>query len=267
MPDSLYAQPPLEAAVLFGDIFAADFLFDAWLEDDAIRLGSLRVSGGFTAYSEHAARDNENYLLAHSRVPIAALLVNDDCYAARVFERRDGTRLQFAPVFALAEDETQRHRQLSSADYTLFPLRPDPVFAGGVAELNCPFSCDVADDDARGRLRRKRVAQLGRKLASQLETRWGAHTARRGALVASTTKRKLYELLGDRAESKGTARAIATLLSTTWSLEGGIADRIDTAAERGEPPEAFLGQLIEWTEQIAKAGAEARDALAAIVDD
>ena len=264
MAGPLYAKPPKDAPVLFGDLFVADFLFDAWLEEDATLLGALRVRGGQTAFGAHAVIAEDTHLLGHGRVPVAAMLVNDDCYAARVFERKDDSRLQFVPVFALAPDEKERERQLSSSDYTRFPLRPDPpVFQGGLARLNCPFGFDAVDDAARDRLRDRRVAQLSEKLARQLEHRAGAHNVRRGTLVASTTGRKLETLLVGTRDSKAVAKKVSKLLSTTYAIEGAIADRIDIAVEGGEAPDACLAQIISWANEIASAAADARDALAA----
>jgi hypothetical protein len=260
----LYATPTKDDPVLFGDLFIADFLFDAWLEEDAAKLGALRVRGGHTAYATHAAIAGENHLLAHGEVPVAAMLVNDDCYAARVFERKESSRLQFVPVFALDPDEITRERQLSSADYTLFPLRPDPLFQGGIAYLNCPFGFNVPGEAARDRLRKKRVAQLSEKLAYQLEHRFGAHSVRRGMLVASTTRKKLEVLLAAAPTHKAAAKSVSKFLSTTWAIEGGIVDRVDSAAEDGEAPDALLNQLTQWVDQVARAATDARDALSAL---
>lgn len=265
MASLLYPKPSKSEPVLFGDLFVADFLFDAWLEEDATLLGALRVRGGHTAYGAHAAPSADPHLLAHGRVPVAVMLVNDDCYATRVFERKHDTRLQFVPVFALDQDEQERQRQLSSSDYTRFPLPPEPpIFEGGVAHLNYPFGFDVVDAAARTRLRAKRIAQLSKKLALALEHRAGAHNVRRGMLVASTTRRKLEALLDDAAGSKIAAKNLSKLLSITWALEGGIADQVDIAVERSDNPEDLIAQLVAWTDDIADAAAAARDALAAV---
>ena len=264
MARPLYVKPPKDVPVLFGDLFVADFLFDAWLEEDATRLGALNLHGRRTAYGTHAVTEEDTHLLAHGSTPIAAMLVNDDCYVERVFKRKDSSRLQFVPVFALDKDEEKRASQLSSSDYTLFPLRPaPPVFQGGVAYLNCPFGFDVMGDAARDSLREKRVAQISQKVGLQLEHRVGAHNTRRGMLVASTTRRKLEALLVDTPEGKATAKSVSKLLSTAWAIEGGIVDRIDIAVERGETPDAFLSQLVTWTENLACTAADARRALAA----
>jgi hypothetical protein len=261
-----YSKPKLTDPVLFGDVFVADYLFDAWLAEDTVQLGSYRAAGGGIGYSAAAARDEEDYLLARGRRPIAALLVSDDCYIQRVFDPAQvETRLHFAPVFALADNETERHRQLSTGAYSQFPLPPDKFFqSGGVAELNCPFGFDVTQTTTADSLCQVRVAQLTAKPVQLLETRWGAHASRRGALVASTTRRKLAGLLRSTKEGQAAAEAVAKLLSATWSHEGAIIDRVDIAAEKSESLDVFVGELITRVEGIQVQSENAAAALRAL---
>src|SRR6266540_2592024 len=87
----MYIKPSEEAEIRFGDIFEAGWLFDAWLEADAARIGPFMAKGGHTGYGAHVARDQDSeFVLAHSNVPKAMLAVNDDClWGAKTRVRRD----------------------------------------------------------------------------------------------------------------------------------------------------------------------------------
>lgn len=134
--------------VLLGDIFAADWLTDAWVEEDAQRLGLFTAKGGFDGYGNHAATDAEDFLLAHGRVPQAVILLNDDCYIETVLVRYGTGRLVFAPVFALPDDAGERTRLLNTRAYSRFPLPPAAEFSGGIADLRCTFGVAVKTKEA-----------------------------------------------------------------------------------------------------------------------
>jgi hypothetical protein len=102
------------------------WIFDAWLEEDATRLGPFTAKGGLTAYGEHAATEASDFVLAHGRVALAALLLNDDCYVEPVRVRYGSGRLIFTPVFALPEDPAERRAQLNTRRSDAFPSRRLP---------------------------------------------------------------------------------------------------------------------------------------------
>jgi hypothetical protein len=237
--------------VLLGDIFAAGWLNDAWLENDAKRLGLFTAKGGFDAYGNHAATESEDFLLAHGRMPQAAILLNDDCYIETVLVRYGTGRLVFAPVFGLPAAAAERTKQLNTRSYSRLPLPPATEFAGGVADLRCTFGVAVKSKAAANSLVKKRLVRLdphGRKL---LEARWGAHAARRGPVVARTAGDKLADMLAhDQGEEA--KRALERLLAHTWSAEGAIPDLIDIAAEDGTPAPELVALILERVEAVER---------------
>ncbi len=246
--------------LLFGDIFKAEWFHDAWIEEDAVLLGRFTARGGADAYSSSQATDDQTFLLAHGRVPLAVILLNDDCYSETVLVRQGAGRLSFAPVFGLPDKPAEREQLLKTALYGRLPLPPDDLFAGGVADLTCAFSVKVASKAAAGRFAKERVLSLDDYGCAQLEARLGAHAARRGPLVARGVGTKLASLLPDEPGQRA-KRAVEQVLSRTWSAEGGIPDVIDTAVEAGTPPDVVLADILQRVEAIARDAQEAATAL------
>lgn len=248
---------PADGPILFGDIFVADWLNDAWLEEDAERLGKFTAQGRFDAYGAHAVTEQSGWMLAHGRLPKAAILLNDDCYVESVLERNRRGRLQLAPVFALPDDPVERGVRLNTAAFTRFPLPPAAEFAGGVADLSCTFGIQIKNRNVGARFTGQRTLRLDDYGRGLLEARWGAHAARRGPVVARTVADKLAELLDDSQQANA-KRAIERLLARIWSGEGAIPDLIDTGVEAGRPVDEILADILSRAEAIE---AEARDSV------
>jgi hypothetical protein len=248
---------PADEPILFGDIFVADWLNDAWLEEDAERLGKFTAQGRFDAYGAHAVTEQSSWLLAHGRLPKAAILLNDDCYIESVLERNRRGRLQLAPVFALPDDPVERAERLNTGAFTRFPLPPAAEFAGGVADLSCTFGIQIKNRNVGARFARQRTLRLDEYGRTLLEARWGAHAARRGPVVARTVAGKLAELLDDSQQADA-KKAVERLLARIWSSEGAIPDLIDTGTEDGRPADDILTDVLARAEAIE---ADAHDAV------
>ena len=245
----MYVIPADDDPVLFGDLFSSEWIFDAWLEEDAMRLGPFTAKGGHTGYGAHAATEASNFVLAHGRVPLAALLLNDDCYAETVLARYGSGRLVFAPVFALPTDPNERRAQLNTRAFGRFPLPPAAEFAGGVADLRCAFGVEITSKAAASRLPESRTLRLDPRMQAALEARWGAHAARRGPVVARSVREKLETLVG-ADEAASAASAVEKLLARTWAAEGAMPDLIDTAVETGGDVGQLVVDLLEHAEAV-----------------
>jgi hypothetical protein len=101
-------------------------------------------------------------------------------------------------------------------------------------------------------------------MAIELEARWGAHSSRRGPVVALSTAQKLTDLLGG---DEGSARSIAELMANTWSVEGSIADIVDEAAETGADPGQVVADLLELVNSLDTATTAAKRALSELTGD
>jgi hypothetical protein len=264
----MYVKPPAEAEIRFGDIFEAGWLFDAWLETDAAQLGPFIAKGGHTGYGAHVARDlDSEFVLAHSNVPKAMLAVNDDCYLETVLIRHARGRVHLAPVFGLPEDPEERAELLNTSAFSRFPMPVDKDFSGGIAELRYATGVSIKSGDMAQELKDARSLRLDRDLSAHLEARWGAHTSRRGPVVAANTSDKLTALLGGAGAHAATSAELKRLLSTTWSVEGAIADLIDDvdeAARAGNSidPDGLLEKIELRLQTLADALADAQGATA-----
>jgi len=260
----MYIKPPDEAEIRFGDIFEAGWLFDAWLESDAARLGPFKAKGGHTGYGAHVARDQDSeFVLAHSNVPKAMVAVNDDCYLETVLIRHERGRVHLAPVFGLPEDPDERADLLNTSAFSRFPMPVHADFSGGIAELRYATGVAIKNSDMAKELKNARSLRLDRDLGAHLEARWGAHTSRRGPVVAANASDKLTPLLGSAGSHAATSAEVKRLLSTTWSVEGAIAGLIDDAEEAvraGKPsdPDGLLEQIELRLQTLAEALADAQ---------
>ena len=257
----MYVLPETtDRRILFGDIFVADWLFDAWLEEDAERLGAFTAKGNNPAYGAHAASADADFLLAHARTPSAAMVMNDDCRIRTIVELRKEGRLMFAPIFPLPKNPSDRIQQLQSSAFYRLPLNPGDEFAGGTVDLESTFTVRLPNAKAVDRLRSHRIVRLdprGRRLA---EARWGAHSVRRGPVVAKTVSEKFLELLPECDPAAGIDKAIAGIVSHTWRTAGAIPDLIDTAAEPDShiTKQALVDELVRQLEELERdAGASA----------
>jgi hypothetical protein len=229
-----------EKPILFGDIFAADWLFDAWIESDAELVGPMTAKGNYPAFAAHVREPQHDWLIAHGMKPKAIMLVNDDCYLETITKRHERGRLLCAPIFAFDDDPLEAESQRATTSYGRLPLAKGALFDGGMVELRFAFGVGIKTARDVARLLEARVAALNPSGRTALESRWGAHAARRGPDVAQQTANKLAALLSAQTGGVDAARALAKLLAATWTIEGTISDAVDTASEakaKGETPD------------------------------
>ncbi|MGD0165896.1 MAG: hypothetical protein ABSC51_01205 [Gaiellaceae bacterium] len=271
----MYLKPATNAGIRFGDILQAEWLFDAWLESDAVRIGPFFAKGGNTGYGAHVARDiEEEFALAHSRIPKAMLVVNDDCYLETVLVRHKHGRVHLAPIFDFTEASEdpeapevpeERDESLAIVAFSRFPMPMQGNFTGGIAELRYATGVSVKNARMAKELKRARILRLDHALVTHLEARWGAHSSRRGPVVAANAAEKLAALLG--SVNTSTSDTVKLVLSTTWSVEGAIPDLIDEAEEaarNGKPvdPDILLQKIEIRLQKLAEAAADAQRATA-----
>jgi hypothetical protein len=260
----VYLEAKVEREVLFGDIFAADWLFDAWLESDAQLVGLFTAKGGNPAYGAHARTSESDFLLAHGKKPRAVLALNDDCNLQTITVRYGQGRILCAPIFDFDKDKTEAAKQRQTRAYGRFPLLAGEEFDGGIAELRYAFGVELKNASRVAELKDARRAALDPSARRKLESRWGAYTARRGPDVAQRTAEKLTALLPEDAASDDASKAVARLLAATWSLEGQIADQIDSVYERreaGVDRRQLIADLTGYVDELAGYLAPARAAL------
>jgi hypothetical protein len=246
-----YVAP--DAAVAFGDLFDADWLHDAFLEQDAALMAPypLRKGAGL-GYSAAYLRPGmvSDFLLAHGK-RCRALLVSDDCLVETVLSRHQRGRLSFAAVFPLSDDATGRANDLATRSFGRFALPPGPHFPdGGIAELRYAFGVRVRSPQDVSTLIASRVAGLGETMRTDLEVRWNAHAARRGPLVALDTRQKLATILERKtgtatALELSAAQALGQALASCWTFEGSTEDRVSEALERGDEVHELITAVVE----------------------
>lgn len=129
--------------MLFGDVFSPDWLFDAVVNRDAVRLGAVNMRGGIRGYAPLNAdgrATNQDLILAHGEACRAVLLA-DDCEIETCLVRKGGRgRLLFAALTPWPDDEAEAEKARTTRGFRRHPLEPDEPFAGGIVELNRLFA-------------------------------------------------------------------------------------------------------------------------------
>lgn len=269
-----FFEPP-QTQVSFGDIFEADFFFDAYLRADAVQMGSQQLSerrGGGVAYSS-AWAGNRKYVLARG-APHRAALITDNCLVDTALAQgrkggRPKNRLLFAPITEASHEDGEIF------SYGRFAM---PAWNGrlpaGVIELRRCFMVDSRDvaahiDD--------RIASLAPHAADDLEVRWNAFSARRGPLPSLRNAEKLAELLSHadgrvevNEDDTRLGVAVADALAAAWRVEGrdlvAVADVYERIGMGDAPSSEAAGEIKELerpgeaeTEQLERALRELAD--------
>lgn len=260
----LYIVP--SADVSFGDIFRADFLFDAYLRADAVQLGSQDLPekrGGGKAYSDRFA-GGRAYVLAHG-TPHHAILITDNCIVdTSLGQDRGGGRpkgrLLFAPISSALEED------LETRTFGRFPMPAEGQLSAGVAELRKCFMVDARDVVE---YKNARVATLTPDFADELEVRWNAFAARRGPLVALRNADKMVELLArQRGDSRPTGadrrlgQHVAQVMADSWTLEGSDLEGVAEALNNDGDAAAAVLQLEEGLRRLSEQASTAAALLA-----
>lgn len=275
----MYTVPTMETPLLFGDIFSPDWLFDAVVNSDAVRLGEVNLRGGMRGYAPlktNGPTTDKDFILAHG-ASCRAVLLADDCEIETCLVRRKGRgRLLFAALSAWPDDTDEAERIRRVTTFRRHPLEPGEHFDGGIVELNRLFAVNgraLSDLDGGDR-----IVALSDAARAGLEQRWAAFATRRGPLAALDSATKLAHLLdaGDDAkrlqllargeatpteDSIETAKAVARTFAQAWKAEGETMHGIADAHEATRAGHDEVSQLEEALRALADRALVAADAL------
>jgi hypothetical protein len=262
---------------IFGDVFSADWLFDAYLRGDAVALKPVTLSrGAGTAYAPARAEVARDLLLAHGQQCLGIVMA-DDCEIESMLTRRSRatSRVLFAGVapWPVAPSEVNRTRAITA--FRRHPLEPADGFQGGVVEFQRLFAVAAESMNAAPD---RRVARLSAIARADLEVRWAAFSTRRGPrahldaaekfarLVAADGERDRMEKIatGELAvgeDIKAGALAVAKALARAWDIEGRVMNDVADACERCDPSGESVTNVRDALLVLAESVSEAIDAL------
>jgi hypothetical protein len=285
----MFQQKPSDDRLAFGDIVAAEWLFDIYLRTDSRALARHNFRDGKTGFiiRPEPTRQGDDAILAQATMDPsdavfgygsrrAAIVLTDDCELATLAgERRDGGwgprgRLLLGSIRPATAEELA-HQKERRLDLGRHPLDPDTGsgFEGGIVDFNRVFSVQ-AKAMAEQRDRYDRIVGLDRDGQIQLAMRWAAHATRHGPLVAEASVLKLAQLLsadgdqerldalraaGEPGEDDAAKIATATLatLTAAWWLEGPWLDDVDQAVEDGDRAAPHRQRLVDSMTTIRSA--------------
>jgi hypothetical protein len=266
---------PADGDLAFGDIFSAQWFFDAYLRRDAVPLVEFQMKGNARAWRRAAPSPQRDLAFAHGQ-PRSAILVADDCEIETILRRGGRSRLIFAAIEQLPPSHGAAQRELETRAFRRFPLPPAEGFAGGIVEFQQLFAMSVDGVLESGDGVDPRVIRLDQPARNQLEWRWNAFAVRRGPLTHLDNAEKLARLLtaGGEAdkftrlhardedpnpEHLEIARALVDTLNAAWDLEGAALSDVAEAYERRDDADASRATIIE---NLARLGARAQRARA-----
>lgn len=282
----MYISPRGE--VMFGDIFEGAYLFDAHLDEDAIRLGraefppKAKIQGTFYSGSIPV---NADVVLAHGRsgretdgrgrpeslrLPGRAILISDDCHILTAYGDRPGRehdrlrargRLMFAPIYGASDEAIEKVR--AGATFGRFALPAHRLLGGmgGIAELRRTFLVAARAADPQDR-----IASLDDAARRRLEMRWNAFACRRGPEASLEHVKKLGLILsrkGEGEEVEKVAAAVGQALVAGWELEGHIMRDVAAAQEHASEEDAAIEATVRQLRELAAASDQAAGVLAA----
>jgi len=265
----MFVVPDTDEPAQFGDIFAAEWLYPTWTEDDAQQLGRFNAKGGNVAYGGHAATTDQDFLLSHTVRPLGLVSVDDDCHWETVTTRYQEGFLHFAPLVSPVPED------YSGNKFSRFFMGDAPNLGQVSVDLRRSSRIRVRNEAKIAQLLATRVLRVTDELLDQLAARWGAHSVRRGPAVALTSGNKLLRCLEHAAGSAtsadlATSDSIARILSASWDAEGAVIDLVDTADEQrlkvGTLPPGTTGEIRRHLEQLHRHTEEALAALASSTD-
>jgi hypothetical protein len=255
----------------FGDVFSADWLFDAYLRGDAVALNRTSMKSGTTGYVAAPATNERDLVLAHGKSCMAVLMA-DDCEAESMIQRRSAptSRLLFAGLRPWPAAPNEVDRALKATSFRRHPLEPATSFAGGIVDFQLMFAVAA---EAVAASPDRRVVRLDPPRRLALEIRWCAFSTRRGPrahldnveklaqLVTAGGDATVFEALREGARSvepdvKTACLAVANTLSEAWGIEGDVMSAIADAHERCDPADESLRLLIERLSKLGDMAAE-----------
>ena len=254
----------------FGDVFSADWLFDAYLRGDAVALNRVSMKSGTTGYVAAPATTERELVLAHGQSCMAVLMA-DDCEAESMILRRGAStsRLLFAGLRPWPAAPSEVDRAVNASSFRRHPLEPADAFAGGIVDFQLLFAVAA---EAVAEIPDRRVVRLSRPSRVALEIRWCAFSTRRGPrahidnaeklaqLITAASDPSILKALREGARSvepdvKAACLAVANTLSEAWGIEGEVMSAIADAHERCDPADETLRLLIERLSELRDAAA------------
>jgi hypothetical protein len=258
----LYAKPADHLS--FGDIFAGDWFFDAYLRRDAVPLVQFQSKAG-RGWKAAAPSQDRDALFAHGQQR-HAILISDDCEIETILRRGGRSRVVFAAIERLPLSQSAAEEALETRAFRRFPLPPDGAYSGGIVEFQQLFA--MAVDGVRMEGQDPRLTRLDDEARLQFEMRWNAYSSRRGPLAHIDNAEKLARLLsaaGDtvRFDRLATgeekpddahvtiAKAVAEALGAAWIIEGARLNEVAEAYERKDSADATRAALAEAFKELA----------------
>lgn len=262
---STYLAAP-RAELSFGDVCAADFLFDVHVRADAHALTREETSAQFArkrwdidsavAYFVPLPGEPEsNYVLAHG-TKRRALVLSDDCLIASALGRAGEVshgRIMFAPVVDATQDDLDKLAELPS--YGRFRLAADEVHGEhAIVELRRCFMADARDIAlADAALPRRSLTDETR---DELAIRWAAYALRRGKFVVEDNLEKFAELLlaaGLSEHDVGRfSLAVGTVAAAGWRYEGKAIEDAGIAFDEARPTKPVIDELEVQLERLSE---------------
>jgi hypothetical protein len=260
----MYEAPGPE--ISFGDIFSADWFFDAYVRADAVPLVEFTAKGAGKAWKPAKPSNHRDYLFAHGQQR-QAILLSDDCEIDTILARGGRRRLIFAAIERLPVSKSQAEEALATRAFRRFPLPPEGDFHGGIAEFQQLFG--VATDAIQptsGEF--PRFVRLDPEMRLKFEMRWNAYAARRGPLshidnaekfarlLAAAGSKETLEKLKTGEVAPGTtelelAKEVAGVLGMAWEIEGAVMNGIAEAYEREDTSSAARDRLLSGLKDLA----------------
>lgn len=258
---------PAAGPLSFGDIFSAQWFFDAYLQRDAVPLVEFQEKGGARAWRRATASVERDLVFAHGQQANAVLL-GDDCEIETIRRRRGRNRLILAAVQPLPQKPTEAQRALETRAFRRFPLPPSEMFAGGIVEFQQLFAVGVDGVEAGTDAIDPRILSLDGSARLELEMRWNAYSVRRGPLTHLDNAEKLARLLSANGDADlfqrlhertvdpdaahvECARSIVAALNSAWEIEGGAMNAMADAYERRDGPDASRADLVSHFKKLA----------------
>jgi len=273
----MYHVPDQSDPIVFGDVFSSDWLFDAFLNHDAVALRPVQMKGGAVGYAPvptHGAQSSNALVLAHGE-SCRAILLSDDCEIETCLVRREGRgRLTFAAVTPWPTDPGEATDAEKMTTFRRHPLIPADGFEGGIAELFRLFA--VTGTAVLGNS--GRLLGLHDDARARLEQRWAAFATRRGPLAAAENATKLAHMLdalgnpgrieylvnGDAMPGEsaiGAARDVARAMLQGWRVEGEVMQRVAAAHEARKDASEEVAALEDELRQLSEYAARAAEQL------
>jgi hypothetical protein len=264
---------PAVGPLAFGDIFSAQWFFDAYLRRDAIPLVEFQQKKGARAWRRAAPSPDRDLVFAHGQQRSAVMLA-DDCEIETILRRRGRSRLIFAAIEQLPSGFKEAQAALETRAFRRFPLPSAEGFGGGIVEFQQLFAVSVDGVQLGSDGVDPRVLRLDNQGKQELEWRWNAFAVRRGPLTHLDNAEKFARLLtasGDRDRAKRlddrledpepehqeAARLLIEVMNAAWELEGSSMNDMAEAYERRDLPRHSRDEIVAALKRVAGAAQRA----------